>query len=60
MQCGPFPLPGAPLRGPEGHAEALLEVAVCIAQPFATGSEAAPGRIPMEKLLQNLETPGER
>ncbi|CAK9086845.1 tRNA (Cytosine(34)-C(5))-methyltransferase [Durusdinium trenchii] len=36
--------------------EALLEVAVCIAQPFAiAGKGVAPGRIPTEKLLQHLE-----
>ena len=36
--------------------QALLEVAVCIAQPFAiAGKGVAPGRIPTEKLLSNLE-----
>ncbi|CAK9012401.1 unnamed protein product [Durusdinium trenchii] len=36
--------------------QALLEVAVCIAQPFAiAGKGVAPGRIPTEKLLQHLE-----
>ena len=36
--------------------QALLEVAVCIAQPFASsGKGIAPGRIPTEKLLFHLE-----
>ena len=36
--------------------QALLEVAVCIAQPFASsGKGVAPGRIPTEKLLFHLE-----
>ena len=35
--------------------QALLEVAVCIAQPFASGDSKSPGRIPTEKLLGNLE-----
>mmetsp|Transcript_41238 Transcript_41238/g.68239 ORF Transcript_41238/g.68239 Transcript_41238/m.68239 type:complete len:412 (-) Transcript_41238:50-1285(-) len=36
--------------------QALLEVAVCIAQPFAiAGKGVAPGRIPTEKLLHHLE-----
>eukprot|EP00438_Fugacium_kawagutii_P000970 Skav224481 [mRNA] locus=scaffold1302:820166:821401:- [translate_table: standard] len=36
--------------------QALLEVAVCIAQPFAiAGKENAPGRIPTEKLLHHLQ-----
>ncbi|CAJ1345823.1 unnamed protein product [Effrenium voratum] len=35
--------------------QALLEVAVCIAQPFAVASDTAPGRIPTEKLIQHLE-----
>mmetsp|Transcript_47692 Transcript_47692/g.111674 ORF Transcript_47692/g.111674 Transcript_47692/m.111674 type:complete len:412 (+) Transcript_47692:60-1295(+) len=37
--------------------QALLEVAVCIAQPFASAGKdsKSPGRIPTEKLLGNLE-----
>mmetsp|Transcript_39276 Transcript_39276/g.73282 ORF Transcript_39276/g.73282 Transcript_39276/m.73282 type:complete len:406 (+) Transcript_39276:88-1305(+) len=37
--------------------QALLEVAVCIAQPFtaAGAGSNSPGRIPVEKLLYNLE-----
>eukprot|EP00437_Effrenium_voratum_P060635 CAMPEP_0181488152 /NCGR_PEP_ID=MMETSP1110-20121109/48230_1 /TAXON_ID=174948 /ORGANISM="Symbiodinium sp., Strain CCMP421" /LENGTH=405 /DNA_ID=CAMNT_0023614767 /DNA_START=64 /DNA_END=1277 /DNA_ORIENTATION=- len=36
--------------------QALLEVAVCIAQPFSNASdEKAAGRIPTRKLLRNLE-----
>eukprot|EP00933_Yihiella_yeosuensis_P074904 TRINITY_DN83_c2_g3_i1.p1 TRINITY_DN83_c2_g3~~TRINITY_DN83_c2_g3_i1.p1 ORF type:complete len:418 (+),score=100.65 TRINITY_DN83_c2_g3_i1:147-1400(+) len=35
--------------------QALLEVAVCIAQPFASGGSKTPGSIPTAKLLQNME-----